>query len=647
MRAREGKPPSSARVWWNAPVWLCALLCVATAHAQPLSPEVSRGLAWLQSQVQADGSLANEAFSVATGLQSRSEAAQTFKLLSAIPVGLTDAIAAEVDDNTEYLARRIVSLGLAGRDPSTLLAALAARQNSDGGFGGGLGYDSNALDTAWALIAFRSSTSLGAVPQALGFLGLAQAFDGSYSAPGRPDIETTAVAVLALGLYASQFDSFAAISRAVPYLLSQQSPSQQWGNSAFLTATVYAAIHDVVPLEPTATAVRAFLVGRQGADGSWDGDPFSTALALRALVLTATAPANPTLGIVRGRVVDSQTRLGLDGVSVTLSGPSNPVPAVTSARSFEFRDLLPGAYTLQLSLNQYGVITFSTTLKPGQTVDFGAIALTKNANATTGTIRGAVVDAATGLPLAGATVSLSSGLSAKTDAGGNYQISNVPPGNLIVVANKTGYASASGSGNLLAGATLIFSAGLIPITQSAATAIEGTVTDAVTHAPLAGAAITVTGSTQAGTTTDAQGHYRIAPLNTGAITVTVALTGYRSVTATATVAQNSTIQFSPALSAAGAVKFFVVSGPVIDSPNGMYRYEMAGPADVPALDLTLTDPSLNRPCCLAFSDSGEMLVVNRGPQTSSISGSISRFSNPQGTPAFTGTITSNSFSAPH
>src|SRR5882762_3415925 len=138
--------------------WPCVLGVVwtVTAFAQPLSPEVSRGLAWLQSQVQADGSLANEASSVATGLQSRAEAAQTFKLLSAVPVSLTDAIAGETDDNTEYLARRIASLALAGRDSATLLNALAARQNSEGGFGGGPGYDSNALDTAWALIALRS-----------------------------------------------------------------------------------------------------------------------------------------------------------------------------------------------------------------------------------------------------------------------------------------------------------------------------------------------------------------------------------------------------------------------------------------------------------------------------------------------------------
>ncbi|HZF19216.1 MAG TPA: carboxypeptidase regulatory-like domain-containing protein, partial [Burkholderiales bacterium] len=630
--------------------WLCAfgLLHGAAASAQGLAPEVSRGLAWLQGQVRADGSLANEGSSVATGLQSRAEAAQTFKLLSAIPVSLTDAIAGETDDNTEYLARGIVSLALAGRDPSTLLAALAARQNSDGGFGGGPGFDSNALDTAWALIALRSSASLGVVPQALGYLGLAQAFDGSYSAPGRPDIEATAVAVLALGLYASQFDSFAAIARAVPYLLSQQSPGQQWGSSAFLTATAYAAIHDFVPLEPTATAVRGFLTARQGPEGSWDGgDPFSTALALRALMLSATAPANPTLGIVRGRVIDSQTRLSLDGVSVTLSGPSNPVPALTSAGSFEFRDIFPGTYTLQLSLNQYGVITFSTTLRPGQTVDFGAIALTKNGQATTGTVRGTVSDASTGLPVAGATVSLSSGQAATTDATGSYQISNITPANVIAVANKTGYASAPGSGAVVAGGTMIFSPSLVPATQSAGAAIEGVVTDAITHAPLQGAAITVTGSTQAGATTDVQGHYRIAPLNPGVITVSVVRAGYRSATSTVTVDPNATLQYSPGLQVPdnGRAKLFVVSNQGEGSTNQVFRYELTGPSSTPVLAFTLTHPSFDHPCCVAFNDTGDVLVVNRGNPTPG-NGSVSRFSDAAGTPTFKDTFTAPTFSGP-
>ena len=642
--------PLSGRLARFGRAWLClfGVLWAATAHTQALTPEISRGLLWLQNQVQLDGTLANDGSSIATALQNRTEAAQTLKTLSTLPANLADAIAAETEDNTEYLARRIVSVALAGRDPSTLLAALAARQNSDGGFGGGPGYDSDVLDTAWALIALRSSTSPGAVPQALGYLGLGQAFDGSYSAPGRPDIGTTAVAVLALGLYANQFDSFAAISRAVPYLLAQQSPAQQWGNTPFLTATVYGAIHDFVPLEPTATAVRGFLAAQQGGDGSWDGgDPFSTALALRAMVLSTTAPANPTLGIVRGRVIDSQTKLGLDGVTVTLSGPSNRVPGTTSAGSFEFSDLFPGTYALQLSLNQYGVISFSTTLRPGQTVDFGSIALTKNGETTTGSVRGTVTDATTGLPLAGASVGLGSGQVATTDASGSYQIANITPANVIVVANKTGYASAPGSGNVVAGGTLIYSPSLFPITQSAGAAIEGVVTDGVTHALLQGAAITITGSTQAGATTDIEGRYRIAPLAPGVITVSVVRAGYRSASSTVTVDANTTLEYSPSLQAPGngTAKLFVVSAQGEQSTNQVFRYELTGPSTSPVLAFTLTHPSFDRPCCVALNETGDMHVVNRGAPTSG-NGSVSRFSDPGGTPTFKDTFTSPSFSGP-
>ncbi len=633
--------------------WLCSfgLLWAATAQTQALSPEVSRGLLWLQSQVQLDGTLANEGTSIATALQNRTEAAQTLKTLSTLPANLADAIVGETEGNTEYLARRIVSLALAGRDASALVSALSDRQNPDGGFGGAPGYDSNALDTGWALIALKSAKAFTPVSPALGYLIFAQASDGSYSAPGRPDVEATAIAVLAQRLYVSQFnDVIATIFRAVGYLLAQQSPVQLWGDSASLTATVYEAVHDFVPLEPTATAVRGFLMARQGSEGSWDsGDPFSTALALRAVLLASTAPANPTLAIITGKVIDSQTRLGLDGVTVTLSGPSNPILTATSAGSFEFRDLFPGTYTLQLSLDQYGVISFSTMLRAGQTVDFGAIALTKNGQATTGMVRGTVSDATTGLPLAGASVSLSSGQVATTDASGSYQISNITPANLIVIANKSGYASAPGSGTLVAGGTLLFSPSLFPVTQSTGAAIEGVVTDGTTHAPLQGAAITVTGSTQAGATTDPQGRYRIAPLTPGLITVSVVRAGYRSASSTVTVDANATLEYSPGLQppSSGTAKLFVVSVQGEQSTNQVFRYELAGPTSSPVLAFTLTHPSFDKPCCLAFRETGEMFVVNQGTPSPGNFGSISRFSDPGGLPTFSATIGSGAFSAPH
>ncbi|TMH35650.1 MAG: hypothetical protein E6H59_13715 [Betaproteobacteria bacterium] len=329
-------------------------------------------------------------------------------------------------------------------------------------------------------------------------------------------------------------------------------------------------------------------------------------------------------------------------------GPSNPVPGTTSAGSFEFRDLFPGTYTLQLSLDQYGVITFSTTLRAGQTVDFGAIALTKNGQATTGTVRGTVSDAATGLPLAGASVSLSSGQVAATDASGSYQISNITPANLIVVANKTGYASAPGSGTLVAGGTLLFSPSLFPLTQSTGAAIEGVVSDGKTHAPLQGAAITVTGSTQAGATTDAQGRYRIAPLTPGVITVSVVRAGYRSATSTVTVDANATLEYSPGLQAPGngTAKLFAVSAQGDQSTNQVFRYELAGATTSPVLAFTLTHPSIDQPCCLAFRDTGEMFLVNRGTPSPG-SGSISRFSDPGGLPTFSAVFGSSAVSGPH
>ena len=91
------KPQGSARLRLSIPVWVCAfgLWHAAMAHAQALSPEVSRGLSWLQSRVQSSGTLANEGSSIATALQNRAEVAQTLKTLSALPASLADAIAGE------------------------------------------------------------------------------------------------------------------------------------------------------------------------------------------------------------------------------------------------------------------------------------------------------------------------------------------------------------------------------------------------------------------------------------------------------------------------------------------------------------------------------------------------------------------------
>src|SRR6266545_1820027 len=155
-RQREGRVErlSSRRLRGIAFTWLWLIaLGSAPAQAQGLSAEVSRGLAWLQGQIQANGSLANEASSVATALQNRSETAQALAALATFPPNLADALASESDGNTEYLARQAISLIAAGRDASAQIGLILLRRNSDRGFGGGSGFASNPLHTAWAVLA--------------------------------------------------------------------------------------------------------------------------------------------------------------------------------------------------------------------------------------------------------------------------------------------------------------------------------------------------------------------------------------------------------------------------------------------------------------------------------------------------------------
>lgn len=82
------------------------------------------------------------------------------------------------------------------------------------------------------------------------------------------------------------------------------------------------------------------------------------------------------------------------------------------------------------------------------------------------------------------------------------------------------------------------------------------------------------------------------------------------------------------------------SGPVL-------RYDVAGPGSSPTLERTINDPSFFRPCCFAFTRSGEMFVVNRGDPFVLSSGYISRILNPSRTPVANGTIALRAFNVPH
>lgn len=515
------------------------------AHAAP-SIEVAKGLAWLQSQVQGDGTLSNDANSIATPLQSHTEALQSFKLLSVIPTPLADGVAAEVEDSTEYLARKIIALSLAGRDVSVLAGQLASRQGEDGGFGGAAGYDGNPLDTAFALLALNGRVSTASIPKALGYLQTIQNADGSYQFGELEKLYTTAYVLQALRAFEGQYPLNTTSQKAVIFLQSQPLQSGLWGGSLSLSASVYLGLHDYIPLEPTAGTLAGILIGLQAPDGSWEaGDPFTTALVLRALSASSIAPQDPTKARISGRVIDGLTKQALAGVTISLSG--GPSMATLQDGLFALEGLAPGAYTLSLAHPNYAPLSTNLLLLAGQALNLGDLSLLAIQDGTTGIVRGTARDASTAQALAGATVSVvNTTLAATTGADGTYQISGVPVGNIELRATKTGYTTAAGSGTMVAGGQLLFSPSLVPGSASA-TALQGKVTDVVSGLPITGALISVSGSSITSATTDAAGQYQINSLVPGAISIVVTATGYDTVTASATVVSNTTLLFSPAL----------------------------------------------------------------------------------------------------
>ncbi len=476
------------------------------AQAAPApSPEVVKGLTWLQAQVQAAGTLTNEATSIATPLQSRSETLQTLKLLATVPDALADQLYADSEDNTEYLARRAVTLSLAGRDASAITALLAVRQNLDGGFGGTIGYESNALDTAWAMLAMaqNSLSASTAAQSARNYLMAAIQPDGGVGAGSDyARVNVNAVALLALQMSTPNLNMATALKQINTWLLLKQGIDGSWMGDSYLTALSLSAVSPLVTDAAIRTIARNYLTGLQGADGSWGADPFLTAVVLRALAFEPTTAPALALSVI-GQVVDQKTATALGGATVSLSGAATATITTSSDGRFSLSNLTAGSYALQVSKAGYVSYTNTYQLNAGQVLDVSTIILSQLQ--ATGIVRGQVIAATTGKPLSGVIVLLNGGAaSVTTDANGLYEFVPVAPGVVTLNANILGYTSVSGSGNLLAGQTLVFSPALFTTTETAPNTghFSGKVVAAGGSGALAGVSIEMNGAVAGVTAAD-------------------------------------------------------------------------------------------------------------------------------------------------
>jgi hypothetical protein len=253
-----------------------------------------------------------------------------------------------------------------------------------------------------------------------------------------------------------------------------------------------------------------FSVKVTAANIAGDGVPKNADATDQDFALVIYNGSSTSAGVVRGRVTHTTSATPIAGALVRASSGGNSVGTATADAAGDYQLILPpGTYAMTASAAGYTSQTFSNIAVTNGTT-------TRDFMLGGGVLRGQVRDSFTpARPIAGATVS--NGIyTATTGLDGNYTLL-LPPGSHTVSAAKAGYSSQT-----VAGVNVNDSATTTRNFTLPGGALAGTVTEALSTRPVAGASVTI-GATTA--TTDARGRYAVrAP--PGSYNVAVAHAGH-------------------------------------------------------------------------------------------------------------------------
>jgi sugar lactone lactonase YvrE len=560
---------------------VCALVLssVTVAQAQT-SPEVTRGLTWLKSQIQTDGTLNPALASIATAEQGRAETLQTLTLLGTTSSSLAAKVAAAGDTGTEYLARRAIALSLANQPQPTLIADLLARMNADGGVGAHSFYTSNPLDTAFLLLALKAanSTDTTSINKALGYLTQSKNTAGAWGVQEQDRVYVTAYVLLAADAWKANFSVATITSPAKDWLLTQRTTGQ-FGSVMLNAASLLALAtqtNDAAVLQPLTTALKT----AQDANGSWSNDPYATALALRALWFVGQSAPPATTGEVLGSVVDDATNQSLADATIQIVENTSLSTTSNAVGTFSLTGIPAGSYTLRVSKVGYDAKQATLQVVAGQSVNLGAVRL--KVSAFTATVSGVIKDNFGSLVVdALVSVGVNNGI---TNSQGQYQIAGISPGTATITASKINYQNASATVAFEAGKAYIFSPTLYYVGYTPpAPSLKGKVIDATTKGVISGATITLGQITQ---TSAADGSFEFTALTAGAFSLNVSAPTYLAVT---------------------------VSGSLVGGPNDIGNIALSKAAATSSISGIVADASTNAPIAgAAVAVQGSALTATSG-----------------------------------
>lgn len=540
-------------------------------------PGMENGVAWLMSNQRSDGSWQILA---QTAVRDTEEAAITLRDFTSAQTNYAMGLqwlSAANSLNVDCLSRRIEALSASGQDVQALVGELISRQNADGGWGSNDSYRSTSIDTAFALRALIGIqyADQNIVSKSVDYLIPRQNPDGGwgfYQDDGNVFMTATVLGVLQK--LPNTISVAAAIDKAKTYILAHQNADGGFGSSP---STVYETALSSLALKGVTTdntilgnAVN-YLKSMQADDGSWNEDPYSTALAVRVLYLTKDLPVpppQPTTSTVTGKVVDGMTNQPLGNVMVVLPANADVNTVTNATGNFTLSKVPGGIQSISFSLPGYMTTTVPVSSTSGSIIDIGANSLYPISTA--GIIRGAVTDITNGMPLADATIEVSGSFtgSASTGADGSFVIGNVTPGSLTLSASKDGYTSVSITGTISSGEVLFFYPQLSPVSTPPATgSATGKVVDGPSGQPLGGVLVVLESDTNIKTTTDSTGAFTLSNIPAGPQKISLSYSGYGTATVSANIPGGSTLDLG-VLTLASNPTSGIIKGIVTDADKG-------------------------------------------------------------------------------
>jgi uncharacterized membrane protein len=467
-------------------------------------------------------------------------------------------------DSAWALAALVKQSGIYSSQINVLKTYLFGQMWADGGLGSST--DRAAMEASSLMLMGLEATAVdlpttNAMQQLSAWLARQQGADGSWGT----DLYLTGYALAALAPLSADTTMQ---QTATAYLLGKQGSNGSWNDDPFLTAVILRALAQSTtapstnnaivgqvisagsgqPLSGVAVAVSGSTVnGATDATGhfslqnvpvgshvvsfalsGFQGTTLTTSVPLIGATSLGAISLAPSagVGVLSGIVVDGSTQHPIAAATITVAGSSPQTAQSDTTGHFQISNLPAGSISLSIAAAGYVTASAVTSISSGTTTLYQPTLYPQGSTAGTGSsvITGQVVAQGSNQPLANVQVLVNQTALTTTDSNGNLNL-NLSSGTYTVGFLLAGYGLSTEQITVNGGDTEAL--GIIYLTpQLNASTVFGTVTDAATKKPIAGAIVQLTGGSSV--TADSSGNYSLTNLSGLQLSLHTSAAGYDS-----------------------------------------------------------------------------------------------------------------------